>query len=99
MMRLRRQDPRKSGRNADVDLVAAYKAIIPVTTKVMTKKYLEVGWAAFECYASQQEMPPVMRRLRGIIGPLLLSKTNLSLVMPAHQGVQIEHDLFEGATD
>jgi LmbE family N-acetylglucosaminyl deacetylase len=96
LMRLRRQDPRKSGKNADVDLVAAYEAIIPVTTKVTTSKYLEAGWAAFACYSSQIEIPPLIRRLRRIIGPLFLGKTSLSLVSPTHQGAHIEHDVFEG---
>jgi LmbE family N-acetylglucosaminyl deacetylase len=99
LMRLRRQDPRKSGRNADVDLVAAYEAINPVTTKVMTRKYLEAGWASAACYSSQSEIPPLVYRLRGIIGPLFLSKTSLCLVMPALQGALIERDLFEGVMD
>lgn len=86
-------------KNADIDLVAAYEAINPVTTKVMTRKYLEAGWAAIACYSSQMEVPPLIRRLRGIIGPLFLSKTSLCLVMPAHQGAGIERDLFEGVID
>jgi LmbE family N-acetylglucosaminyl deacetylase len=97
LMRLRRQDPRKSGRNADVDLVSAYEAISPVTTKVTTRRYLEASWAAMACYPSQIEMPPLMFRLRRIIGPLFLGQTGLCLVMPAHQlGAHIERDVFEG---
>lgn len=97
LMRLRRQDPRKSGKNADVDLVSAYEAINPVTTKVTTKKYLAAGWAAMTCYASQVEIPPLIFRLRPIIGPLFMGQTGLCLVVPAPQlKAHIEHDLFEG---
>jgi LmbE family N-acetylglucosaminyl deacetylase len=99
MMRLRRKDSRKSGKNADVDLVAAYEAVDPVTTKVAVGKYLEAGWAAYACYASQVEMPPLIRRLRRIIGPLLMGKAGLSRVAPVYKpGEGIEHDLFERNT-
>ena len=101
LMRLRRQDPRKAGKNADVDLVAAYEAIDPITTKVATGKYLEVASTAVACYASQIETsPPLMRRLRSIVGPFVIGTTGLYRVVPAHQsGARIEHDVFEGVID
>jgi LmbE family N-acetylglucosaminyl deacetylase len=100
LMRLRGQDPRKAGKNADMDFVSAYEAINPVTTKVTTRRFLEAGWAAMACYASQIELPPLMLRLRRIIGPLFLGQTGLCLVMPARQsGARIERDLFEGVPD
>ena len=96
LMRLRRQDPRKTGKNADVDLIAAYEAISPITTKVTTRKYLSAGWAALACYASQIEISPRARWLRRIIGPIFQGQTSLSLALPARQGAHIEHDIFEG---
>ena len=100
MMRLQGQDPRKAGKNADIDLVAAYKASNPVTTQVTTGKYLEAGWAATACYASQIEISPWTRRLRRILGLLITDKTGLYRVMPAHEsGAHIEHDLFEGVLE
>ena len=100
MMRLQGQDPRKSGKNADVDLVAAYEAIDPVTTNVTTRKYLEVAWTAITCYASQIEIPPWTRRFRRIIGPFVIGQTGLYRVVPAHEsGARIEHDLFEGVIE
>jgi LmbE family N-acetylglucosaminyl deacetylase len=99
-MRLRKQDPRKAGRNADVDLVAAYEAIDPVTTKVATGKYLEVALTAVACYASQIELSQWARRLRHIVGPFVIGTTGLYRVVPAHQsGAPIERDVFEGVID
>lgn len=99
-MRLRRQNPRKSGKNADLDLVSAYEAITPITTKVATRKFVEVGWAAMSCYASQIEIPPFLLRLRRIVGPLFLGQTGLCLAMPVPQsGGHIERDVFEGVVD
>jgi LmbE family N-acetylglucosaminyl deacetylase len=100
LMRLHRQDPRKAGRNADVDLVAAYEAIDPVTTKVATGEYLEVALTAAACYASQIEMSQWAHRLRRIVGPLVIGTTGLYRVVPAHQsGARIEYDVFEGVID
>ncbi len=97
LMRLRKQDPRKAGKNADMDLVAAYEATSPMTTKVTTRKYLAAGWAAVACYASQIELSPWARRLRGIVGPLVMGQTVLSRVVPAHPaGARVERDVFEG---
>lgn len=100
LMRLRGKDPHKAGRNADVDLIAAYEATNLVTTKVTTRKYLEAGWTAMACYASQIEIPPWIRRLRRIVGPFVIGNTCLHCVIPAHEsGARIEHDLFEGVIE
>lgn len=99
-MRLLGKNPRKAGKNADVDLVAAYEALNPVTTKVTTGHYFQAGWAALACYASQIEMSPFIRRLGPIVGPFVLGKTGLCRVVPVHQsGALIEHDIFEGVTE
>jgi LmbE family N-acetylglucosaminyl deacetylase len=99
IMRLRGQDPRKGGRNKDVDLVAALEAITPVTTKIKAAKYLDPTWKALNCYGSQIQLPPIARRFRKLLGPLLQGTTALSRVYPAwHPGERIERDLFENVT-
>lgn len=100
LMRLHGEDPRKAGKNADVDLVAAYEAINPVTTKVTTRKYLDVGLTAFACYASQIGMSSRTRLFRRVVGPLVAGKTGLHRVVPAHRaGARIERDVFEGVRE
>lgn len=51
-----RQDPRKFGRNKDIDLVQIAGWDVPVTTRVNTKPYVAFKQLASACHASQQ--PP-----------------------------------------
>jgi LmbE family N-acetylglucosaminyl deacetylase len=93
--RLRGKDPRKGGRNNDVDYVATLEAASPVTAKISAAKYLDVAWRALECYASQIQLPPIARRLRKILGPLLQGTVGLSRVYPpVLPGEKIERDIF-----
>ncbi len=96
MMRLLGKDPRKGGRNADVDYVATYEALTPVTTSISVKPYLSVAWKAMDCYASQIQIPALLRSLRGIIGPFFLNKIELARVYPEPlEQEATEHDIFE----
>jgi LmbE family N-acetylglucosaminyl deacetylase len=95
LMRLRGKNPRKGGRNNDMDYVAALAASSPITAKIDTVKYIEFAWKAMECYASQMQLPPIVRRLRSILGPLLQGKAALSRVYPEVQpGEKMERDIF-----
>ncbi len=99
IMRLRGQDPRKGGRNKDVDLVAALEATTPVTTKIRAAKYLDPTWKALECYRSQIQLPPIARRFRKLLGRVLQATASLSRVYPEWRpGEKIERDLFENVT-
>lgn len=49
-----RQDPRKFGRNKDIDLLKIAAWDVPVTTKVGTKRFAEFKQRASACHASQQ---------------------------------------------
>ena len=96
IMRLLGRDPRTSGRNHDVDLVAAVEATTPVTTKVDASKYLDPTWKALDCYPSQIQLPPIARRFRRLAGTLFQGTVALSRVSPAwERGKNIERDLFE----
>jgi LmbE family N-acetylglucosaminyl deacetylase len=99
VMRLRGKDPRKGGRNHDMDYVAAVEATTPVTTKVRVTKYLDPMWKALNCYASQIQIPPAVRRFRRLLGPMVQGTTSLSRVYPEWRpGERIERDIFEGVT-
>lgn len=56
-----RQDPRKFGRNKDIDLVQIAAWDVPPTTRINTKDYIEVKQRASSCHASQQ--PPARASL------------------------------------
>jgi len=99
MMRLQGKDPRKAGRNNDVDLVAAVEAMTPVTTKVPTGRYLDHAWEAANCYPSQVKISAFVRLTRRFLGPLLQGTTGLSRVYPEPRpGEPIERDLFENVS-
>jgi len=98
-MRLLGRDPRKAGRNQDVDLVAALDATTPVTTKITATKYLDPTWKALDCYASQIHLPALIRRFRRVLGRSLQGTAAFSRVYPEwHAGDKIERDLFEHVT-
>jgi LmbE family N-acetylglucosaminyl deacetylase len=61
-----RQDPRKFGRNKDIDLVQIASWDIPVTTRVNTQRFEEIKQIASAKHASQQgpgQMNPFIRFL------------------------------------
>jgi LmbE family N-acetylglucosaminyl deacetylase len=100
LMRLRGRDPRRSGRNKDVDLVAALEATTPVTTRIKATRYLEPSWKALECYASQIQLPPLVRRFRRVLARVLQGNVSLSRVYPEWRpGEELERDIFEGTSE
>ncbi|MCS6847539.1 MAG: PIG-L family deacetylase [Anaerolineae bacterium] len=54
IMPLFRQDPRRFGRNKDIDLAQIASWDVPVTTRIDTRRYLKIKQAASACHASQQ---------------------------------------------
>jgi LmbE family N-acetylglucosaminyl deacetylase len=98
VMRLLRKDPRKMGRNGDVDLQATVDAITPVTTRVrIPAQYQEISRKAQRCHASQMSMSRRGEVVSRVVGPLLFRHTTLSRVIPAPgKRERIEHDIFAG---
>jgi LmbE family N-acetylglucosaminyl deacetylase len=97
IMRLRRQDPRKFGRNQDLDLQAVYDALLPIHTKIpIAKKYAEIGEKAAACHASQigpQASNPIIR----FVMKRALATNSLTRAYPEPTpGERIERDLFQG---
>jgi LmbE family N-acetylglucosaminyl deacetylase len=62
LLPLFRQDPRKFGRNKDIDLVQIASWDVPSTTKVDTRRYGQIKQEASACHASQQP-PPQQNRV------------------------------------
>lgn len=96
VMKLLRKDPRKMGRNADVDLQAAVEAITPITTRVRIRaKDRARSRAARHCHASQISVPPAAELVGRLLGPLFSRSTSLSRAIPAPKpGERIERDVF-----
>ena len=90
-----RTNPRKAGRNKDIDMVAIWDHIEPAHTRVDIKDYLEDWDKAAACHASQLwgslGRPPMWYRR------LLHRGQSFTRIHPAplHNRVD-EHDLFEG---
>jgi LmbE family N-acetylglucosaminyl deacetylase len=96
VMRLRGQDPRKMGRNGDMDFVAVLENAQPVTAliDVGDKKYREVGEKAAACHASQIS-PRAQIPFFGMINRALTAKQRFCRVIPpVAPGEPLEYDLF-----
>ncbi len=96
MAKLMRRDPRKFGRNKDLDLQASFDAITPVTTRIpVAAKYRAISDEARLCHASQMQMNPVAETVGKVVSPLLFRDVTLSRVLPPPQPQErIERDLF-----
>ncbi|MCS7054801.1 MAG: PIG-L family deacetylase [Thermoflexales bacterium] len=62
IMPLFRLDPRRFGRNQDIDLVQIASWDVPITTRIDTRRYARIKQAASDCHASQQ-LPTARNRL------------------------------------
>lgn len=96
IMRLKGEDPRRLGRNKDIDLQAALDNMLPTTTQINVARYQEVWDAAANCHASQQnprDTDSIADRLRRFI----FRHQDFTRVVPAPNGSDVkEHDLFAG---
>jgi mycothiol S-conjugate amidase len=92
---VRRQDPRKLGRNKDVDMLAILENAEPIHTRIHISDYYEAWDAANTCHASQ--LGGGMPRL-----PLMMRKTfapyqGFTRVYPAPTSDTVdEYDFFTG---
>jgi LmbE family N-acetylglucosaminyl deacetylase len=96
LAKLLRRDPRKFGRNKDLDLQATFDAITPITTRIpVAGKYRAISDEARRCHASQMQMNPVAETVGKVASPLLFRDVTLSRVLPPPQPKErIERDLF-----
>lgn len=95
LMRLRGQDPRRVGKNQDIDFVAILDNVEPIHTRIDIRDYLHVWDEANACHASQLGggMPRLPMWLRKIVS----AKQSFTRVHPVPQRQHIdEHDFFDG---
>jgi LmbE family N-acetylglucosaminyl deacetylase len=99
MLRLTGGDPRKMGRNKDMDAQAILDATLPVHTRVNVGQYVEIGQKASACHASQGS-PRQFSPLAGILFSILGRSSALTRVEPPPApNSPIEHDLFMGVIE
>jgi LmbE family N-acetylglucosaminyl deacetylase len=99
ILKLFRQDPRKGGKNHDMDLQAAVEAMTPVTTRIPIAGYQPALWDAMRCHASQIQQSAFTNRVARPASRLFLRHTSFSRVYPEPQAsAPIERDLFANLT-
>jgi len=91
---LLRRDPRKFGRNKDIDLVQIASWDVPVTTRINTRRYVEIKQAASACHISQQ--PPAQQsRIIRFLFRRNQGTEHFSRAYPPYQhGERLETGLF-----
>ncbi|MEZ4671701.1 MAG: PIG-L family deacetylase [Anaerolineae bacterium] len=96
-VRLRGEDPRRLGRNKDLDMIAILDNAEPVSTRILIRNYLEAWDEASACHASQ--LGGGFARYPLWFRKLFAAHQNLTRVHPAptRSGVD-EYDLFTGVT-
>jgi LmbE family N-acetylglucosaminyl deacetylase len=94
-MRLTGKDPRRVGRNSDIDLVAILDHVVPVTTMVNIRDHLAAWDDASACHASQ--LGGGFIRLPLFLRQWISAGQGFTRVYPAptQPGID-EHDLFAG---
>lgn len=96
VMPLLRQDPRKFGRNKDIDLVQIASWDVPPTTQINTQLYVPVKTRASACHASQQapaQQNPIIRFMfRRGAGKEFFARA----YPPVPNGARREQDMFTG---
>ncbi|MBA3943187.1 MAG: PIG-L family deacetylase [Herpetosiphonaceae bacterium] len=94
-MRLRGQDPRKVGQNADIDLVEALAQITPITTAIYSGPMLARKEQAVACHASQLGGGPAfLRRIPRIVRQLNSTEYFTRIEPPWEPQRTLERDLF-----
>lgn len=97
MALLRGENPRKVGRNKDIDLLEIARKIEPVHTEIEIGDYIETWAAANACHASQGggRSIPLSGWLRLLVG----SKQRLTRAYPVPTRQRVdERDLFTGVS-
>lgn len=92
LMRLRGQDPRRVGRNRDIDFVAILEHVEPIHTRIDIRDYLRAWDEASACHASQlgggaPRLPMWMRKV-------ISAKQGFTRVHPAPQHNRADEDDF-----
>jgi LmbE family N-acetylglucosaminyl deacetylase len=92
-----RMDPRRWGRNADIDLVEITSQSYPVHARIKIRSVLDAKGKAAACHKSQSG-PPASGLLGWLIRLSAGHETFMRAHPPAPEGLR-ERDLFEGITE
>lgn len=98
LLRITGRDPRKWGRNQDIDLTEAFSSQFPVHAKVHYRSVARQKRRAIACHASQLDSGPAMRGPVGLFFRLdryLAVETFMRADPPVTNG-RTTRDLFEG---
>lgn len=98
LMRLFGRDPRKWGRNQDIDLTEALASQFPVHAKVNYRSVARQKRRAIACHASQLDLGPSMKGVSGLlfrVDRYLAVETYMRADPPVTNGRMVQ-DLFEG---
>lgn len=94
--RLSGQDPRRMGRNQDLDMIAILDRSLPAHAAIPVAAYRAAWDAASDCHASQQN-PRQQSSVLNYVQRLMLRRQKFTRVYPAPNGHQrLERDLFAG---
>lgn len=97
IMRLRGQDPRRVGKNKDIDFVAILDNVEPIHTRILIRDYLQTWDEANACHVSQ--LGGGAPRLPLMLRQLVAAYQGYTRVYPAPQYNRVdEHDFFAGVT-
>jgi LmbE family N-acetylglucosaminyl deacetylase len=96
-VRMNRQDPRRVGRNKDIDLVKIAENAEPTHASIDVRPWFDIWDAASACHVSQGGggFAGIPKRLRPFITPV--QKFTRVYPKPTRAGIQ-ERDLFEGVS-
>ena len=94
VMPLLRQDPRKFGRNKDIDLVQIASWDVPATVQVNTKAYVMMKERASACHASQQAPAQQNRFVRFMFRRNAGKEFYARAYPPVNKGEQTEGSFF-----
>jgi len=97
VMRLVGRDPRRFGRNKDIDIASIAEVDFPIHAVISTRDVTDIKQRAFACHASQGggTMSAPMRWLQH----LFASDEMFMRAIPADPPAKTERDLFEGVRD
>lgn len=96
LMPLARRDPRKFGRNGDIDLTEVMQWETPVHARIDVRPYLDIKTAAGECHKSQGGPMAMTRRLPGWLVRQMFGYEGFMQALPTPSGRRKATDLFPG---
>lgn len=95
VMPLLGKDPRRFGRNQDVDLTRLVDTTFPVHARIDYRRVERQRHAAVQCHASQIVSPTLTQSVIGSLSRLMAGGETFMQAVPA-PGKRIERDLFAG---